>query len=119
MQRITKRRAAFAAALALVATSGTAAHAALVPDTGAVRADLQRTIQHVTQDTGQTVVDSSAVVDQVAGPLRELVSSTVKRTNRDASALVGGVYRTLGFTAFAVVDRAGHLVAGSNVVSIG
>jgi hypothetical protein len=118
MQRITKRRAAFATALALVATSGTTAHAALVPDTGAVRADLQRTIQHITTDTSQTALDTAALADQVAGPLRELVRATVKRATGDASRLVGSAYSQVGFTAFAVVDRAGRLVAGSNGVSI-
>ena len=118
MQRITKRRAAIAAALALVATSGTAAQAALVPDTSAVRADLQRTINNVTNDATRTAIDTKAVADQVAGPLRELVSATAKRTTRDASVLVGQTYRTLGFQAFAVVDRTGRLVAGSNVLSV-
>lgn len=118
MQRINKRRAAIAAAVALVATSGTAAQAALVPDTSAVRGDLQRIVNHITEDSGKTVLDTRSVADQVTGPLSGLVADTVKRTTGDASRAVGRVYRSVGFSAFAVVNRAGRVVAGSNGVSI-
>jgi hypothetical protein len=118
MQRINKRRAALAAAIALVATSGTAAQAALVPDTSNVRSDLQRTIQHVQQDTGQTVVDTGLVADQVVGPLRNYIGATVRETPRQALSLIGRTYQQLGFTAFAVVNRAGRVVVGHNVLSI-
>lgn len=118
MQRINKRRAAIAAAVAFIATSGTAAHAALVPDTSTVRGDLQRIVTHVSEDSTQTVLDTRSIVDQVTGPLSGLVGSTVKRTTGDASRAVGRIYRTAGFTAFAVVSRAGRVVAGSNGLSV-
>lgn len=119
MQRISKRRAAIAAALALVATSGTAAQASTVPDTNVVQADLQRIVKHATEDSTQTALHAAALADQVAGPLRELVAASMRRTSRDASALVRDVYSQAGFTAFAVINRAGRIVGGYNVLSVG
>lgn len=118
MQRINKRRAAIAAAVALVATSGTAAQAALVPDTSALRGDVQRIVTHASEDSSKTAIDARSVAYELAGPLARRVAATAERTTGDASRAIGRVYATAGFTAFAVVNRAGRVVAGSSGVSV-
>lgn len=118
MQRINKRRAAIAAAVALVATSGAAAQAALVPDTSAVRGDAQRIVTNNIKDTGQTAADTRSVAGEVAASLSGLVGMTVRRTTGEASRAVAEVYRAAGVTAFAVVNRAGRVVASSQFLSI-
>jgi hypothetical protein len=92
MLRTTSRLGAIAASLALMAGTASAAQASVIPPVGPTLTDAHQLVVHAYLD--------------------------VKGMTHDALELTGGTYKNTTVSAFAIVDRAGQIVAGSNVVGI-